>query len=49
MTNKEPEKKAKTSKKELVRLIIENNDTFDVASLMRTNAHNLKAILALVK
>ena len=45
------DKKAKAkpiSKKELVRQIIENNDRFDVGSLLRTNASNLKIILDLV-
>jgi hypothetical protein len=48
MTDKTPKEKA-ISKKELVRLIIENNDRFDVGSLMRTNSENLKVILDLVK
>ena len=48
MTDKTPKKKA-ISKKELIRLIIENNDRFDVGSLMRTNSENLKVILDLVK
>lgn len=46
--NKTPKKKA-ISKKDLVRLIIENDDRFDVGSLMRTNSDNLKVILDLVK
>ena len=48
MTDKTPKTKA-ISKKELVRLIIENNDRFEVGSLMRTNSENLKVILDLVK
>ena len=49
MTDKIPEKIKTISKKELVRMIIENNDRFDVGSLMRTNSENLKVILDLVK
>lgn len=49
MTDKIPKKEKAISKKELVRLIIENNDRFDVGSLMRTNSENLKVILDLVK
>jgi hypothetical protein len=48
MTDKTPKKIKTISKKELVRMIIENNDRFDVDSLMRTNSENLKVILDLV-
>jgi len=49
MTDEIPKKEKAISKKELVRLIIENNDRFDVGSLMRTNTENLKVIYSLVK
>ena len=49
MTEQDKKAKAKPiSKKELVRQIIENDDRFDVGSLLRTNASNLKIIHDLV-
>ena len=46
MTDKTPKKIKAKSKKELIRLIIEFNDSYDVDSLKRTNSQNLEVVLA---
>ena len=41
------EKKVRPSKKALIRDIVENNDSFDIGSLERTNIRNLTEIARL--